>query len=208
MDRIFALAYKFDDNQVLDSWAFSNDAFELKPIIASMFGNYVSKHIIENDDIDKWSVTEYLGTMELIIAHYFEPPAAPVVSNPSAIGKFFGKFFGKSSAPVATPEKTKPEQQDPVYITFVTDGENNSRERVAIRNLLEKNVDKPIYWMFVGITDSSSPSFAFLKDLTRSFPNVEFFDAGIVDKLSNDQLYSQLISDKFVNWYVTIKGTK
>ena len=228
MDRIFALAYKFDDNQVLDSWAFANQATELEPIVESMFGNYVNKYVLENRNVDLWGGTEYLGAMEMVMDHYFGDkvdvapgpqglpgamghvgPQGPLSDVVAALSGFIkGVFGGKSKATPIVPATSSALTvgSDPAYIAFVTDGENSSAERNQINQLISNNQDKPIFWNFIGISEGKSPSFDFLQQLASRYPNVAFFDAGAIDNLSNNELYTNLVSDKFVSWYSTTVG--
>lgn len=212
MDRIFALAYKFDDNQVLDSWAFANQATELEPIVESMFGNYVNKYVLENRNVDLWGGTEYLGAMEMVMDHYFgdKVDVSSVASNVAASlsGFIKGLFGGKSKAtPIALATSSAlTVGSDPAYIAFITDGENSSAERYQINQLISDNQYKPIFWNFIGISEGMSPSFDFLQQLASRYPNVAFFNAGAIDNLSNNELYTNLVSDKFVSWYSTTVG--
>lgn len=234
-DRLFAVAYEFDDNGSLDAWAFHSSAWELEGITEQMFGNYVQKYIVEEHSSKLWGGTVYSPAMQLIIDHYY--PAASVAlhvaqaATTAAVAEvkeaatgLFAKaksFFGsKSAAPVPapapvaaparpafSPKASAVKLPDPAYIMFVTDGENSSSDESRVRTLLRDNADKQIYWQLIGIVaPGQRPDFSFLEALAKEFPNVGFYNAGDVDNVSDDDLYSSLFTKKFVTWYEKAKA--
>lgn len=209
LDRLFAVAIEFDDNGVLDAWVFDDTSQEVEPIVESMFGNYVAKYIMPMSNI--WNSTSYAPGMQMIIDHYYPGPGAvATVTHEVAeaatglFGKMKSMFSSKPAAPAPAPSKFKPaaasvKLPDPVYVMVQTDGDNDDKSQV--RQLLEANKDKQIFWMLIGITDSHAPSFTFLKELAAKYPNVDFFNAGEIDKVDDDTLYSSLLTKKFATWY-------
>jgi hypothetical protein len=224
-DRVFAVAYEFDDNQVLDAWAFDTGVVELEPIVESMFGNYVQRYINENDDIE-WGGTRYAPGMQAVIDHYYpvtqQATAAvqeAVQATAQAAKGFFGKIgsmFGKKEevkpadpAPAFkpagfTPTAAKVKLPDPVFCMLVTDGENS--DEAATLAVLEANKDKQIFWLLIGIKETHGrPNFQFLEKMAKLFPNVSFYDAGEIDKVGDDELYDKLFTPKFINWYEDVR---
>src|SRR5574343_447161 len=56
--KLFAVAWVFDDNKQLESWAFSTRSYELPAVTEKNVDNYVKKNIINNKTIN-WSSTRY-----------------------------------------------------------------------------------------------------------------------------------------------------
>lgn len=202
-DRLFAVAFEFDDNATLDAWAFDTSAYELEPIKESMFGSYVDRYIMKAG-LSIWGGTNYSPGMQAVISHYYPPTIgeqaqAVVAKTSSFLGKLFGKKEEAPAKAVFAPKSVSVKLPDPAFCMMVTDGENFDKD--ATRRLLEANSDKQIFWMIIGISERGSSRFPFLEELSRDFPNVGFYNAGEIDQVSDDQLYSQMFTTKFINWY-------
>lgn len=226
-DRLFAVAFEFDDNGSLDAWAFHTRSYELESITEKLFGNYVNKYILQAQKENLWGGTRYSCAMEDIISHYY--PAGQAITNVAHVAAaevkqaatgLFGKvkslFGGKAEAPAPapvvaprpafTPKSAALKLPDPAYVLFVTDGDNESNDERTVMALLEEHKDKQIYWQFIGISPGRSPEFTFLKKLQNQFTNVGFYDAGNVDNVTDDALYGSLFTPKFVQWYEKAKA--
>lgn len=210
-DRLFAVAFEFDDNAVLDAWAFDTEAYELTPIVESMFGNYVKKYIVDNNSLRIWGGTAYRPGMQAVVDHYYPGPNTVAVAAQefkaeakSLFGKVANFFGGKKEEPAPakkafTPVSATVKLPDPAYCMMVTDGENgDGHETLA---LLREHADKQIFWMIIGITEGNRQNFKFLQQLEHEFPNVGFYNAGQIDDVSNDELYSKMFTPKFIKWY-------
>jgi len=216
-DRLFALSYKFDDNQVLDSWAFHTQAYTLEPIVESMFGKYIKKYLLDNNDVSLWGGTEYLEQMLVILDHYLAPGAESTTSNqPTALFGKLAKFVSKVVSSVKMSPRPNSDHlgvseyetkiEDPAYITFVTDGENGRGERSQIEQLLEETRNHPVFWQFIGISDNpTGTNFSWLKSIAKKYPQVAFYNANKIDQVSDNELYTELLNDKFINWYTNIR---
>jgi hypothetical protein len=215
-DRLFAVAFEFDDNATLDAWAFDSEAHELIPVVESMFGTYVNKHIVSNFELKHkiWNGTNYAPGIQAVIEHYY--PSKPKIpkaelNNSAKPQSFFGKIgrslFGKNdntklssaSIPASIPSDLAYHSNDPIYCMMVTDGENCDRAE-TIRTITEHK-DKNIFWQIIGITDRDVPNFNFLEQLAKDFTNVDFYNAGQIDHVSNDTLYGKIFTSKFISWY-------
>ena len=51
VERILAVASKFDDDGALDVWVYDNEFSRLKSVTERDFGNYVNEYILSNDMI-------------------------------------------------------------------------------------------------------------------------------------------------------------
>ncbi|WP_075619163.1 vWA domain-containing protein [Paenisporosarcina indica] len=85
---------------------------------------------------------------------------------------------------------------DPVFLVFINDGGC----KAGIKKPIVQSSDKPIFWQFIGVGDSN---FDVLKKLDvmegRFIDNANFFHILDIDKLSDEELYDQLL-DEFPMW--------
>ena len=191
MDRLLAVACKFDDNQSLDAWTFSNGFDPLAPITPDLFSTYVKKHILDNGRIKKWGGTDYAPVIQAAIAHYgFDTPAP---AKPAS-GGLFGGFFKKSEpAPLATP--TPKVGQTPAFLIMVTDGENS--DRAEAKRVLENAAKENIYVEFVGIGNAN---FRFIEEVADAYPNVGFVAIRDLQSMTDEALYDALVNEEFAAW--------
>ena len=224
-DRLFAVAFEFDDNATLDAWAFDTGVYELEPVKESMFGNYVQKYIVGNKDI-RWGGTAFAPGIEAVIDHYYPASQQAIGAAKDAVadvakvatglfGKIGGLFGKKEAAPAPTavapavkpafsPVSAKVKLPDPAFCMLVTDGDNGDQSETI--RILEANKDKQIFFMMIGIKESSyGSSFGNLKQLADRFPNVDWYNAGQIDNVDDDVLYSSLFTKKFITWYENVR---
>lgn len=178
IDRLLAVAVKFDDNGELDMWSFDNSADELATANAQSYGNYVRKAIMENRSISKWGGTSYAPVLQKMIGHYFGEQKS---------GGFLGGLFGGG-----TQAKTS---QEPAMGLLITDGQNMDRSDAArvLRDAQKHN----IYWQMVGV--GNPREFQFLRDMADELPNVGYVNLSSLE-MTDDQLYNELIGAEFCEW--------
>ncbi|SFF41078.1 Stress response protein SCP2 [Paenibacillus algorifonticola] len=70
VERILAVACKFDDNGTLDVWVYDNEYSRLPSVTERDFGQYVDKHILNNDRIHKFGRNNEPPVMEDVIRKY------------------------------------------------------------------------------------------------------------------------------------------
>lgn len=190
VDRLLALAMKFDDDGSMDMWAFSNGFSRLNPATADVFQGYVHREIMNNGDIDKWRGTNYAPVMNDILDMYFREPAGAVAQ----VKSFFGKLFGKKQAATAAPAVDA--SQIPALNLFVTDGANDDRSDTE--NLLRLAAsDHKVYWQMVGV--GSPHQFGFIKQMADELPNVGFVNLSSLN-ISEDSLYAEIITKELCQW--------
>jgi stress response protein SCP2 len=102
VDRILAVASKFDDNQTLDVWIYDNEFSRLPSVKENEIENYVLKHILNNDAVHKFGRNNEPLVMEDIIRKYTkeEPsthPAFIVFINDGGVVKPTKKVIVDSS---------------------------------------------------------------------------------------------------------------
>jgi hypothetical protein len=181
-ERVLAIAHRFDDNQSLDAWTFSNGSDELEAVTMENYPTFVQDEIFDNDSINKWGGTNYSPVMMSILNEYY--PTVKTIS-----GKILGLFGGKSTSEI------KAKVDYPSYVIVITDGENDDKS--VTLDLLNKVAGRNIYWQFIGIGNAG---FAFLKQVSAKLDNVGLITVDDLTKISDDDLYLQLLDDKFCNW--------
>lgn len=201
VDRLLAIAMKFDDNGELDMWTFENEFNRLETASAADYGGYVEREILKNDHIHKWGGTSYSPVMTDMLNFYF--PASGTAKAPTSSGAkksgIFGGLFGRNkSEPVAAPVVTATGTLLPACGLIVTDGQCDDRSRVD--RLVQQSQQYNIYWQMVGV--GPSHYFDFIEELGDKYPNVGYVNLSSL-KMSDEELYDQLIAEEFCGW---IKG--
>lgn len=195
IERLIPIAMRFDDDGSQDMWAFDSQFSRLAPATIDNFEGYVQREVLGNPRLNKWSGTRYAGPIRDILEFYFPGSSAPAAAPVQSSG-FFASLFGKKpSAPVITQPQDTQEQGLPAMVLFTTDGATQDRDETT--RLLRASVNKPIYWQMVGIGDPSE--FDFLQDLADELPNVGFVNLASL-KLTDDEIYSKLLSEELCTW--------
>jgi hypothetical protein len=174
INRIQALALRFDDNGILDMWAFDDKVIELPEATESMFGSYVEEHILTRHNL--WNGTKYASTLLAIQDHYF--------SAISATKKLFSSIFKKQE------EKTT----DPVYLVFVTDGDN--QDVTETTKVISALANEKIYIQFVAIGQGSQ--FKYIKGLAQQFGHVGFVDFSNPSAITDETMLDALLNAEFL----------
>ena len=194
IDRLLAVAVKFDDNGELDMWSFDNRSSTLPQATANSYGNYVPQNILNNNSIQKWGGTSYAPVIKDVTRYYF--PSGPVTQVQEAAKGLFGKLFGSKPAPAPTPAPaTTAATAEPAMVLFITDGANDDQS--AAMAALREAANSPVYWQMVGVGPASY--FTFIKEAADKLPNVGFINLNSLS-MTDEQLYEQLISDEFCAW--------
>jgi len=111
--------------------------------------------------------------------------------------------YGTSYAPVMKDvikkyTKEEPDSSIPVYVLFVTDGENDDHENTE--RVIADASRFPIFWQYIGIGDEK---FKFLKKLDemdgRVIDNANFFQLNDLRKISDEELYDRMLAE-FPEW--------
>lgn len=172
VDRLLAVAVRFDDNQSIESYAFGSGAVQLSDIKPEMFGSYVDSVFLPEatQSGHLWSGTSYDRALRLIM------------KDGAGAGGFFG--FGK---------KKKPE---PTYLLFVTDGDtaNEAESEKLLADFEQQNT----YVQLIGIGHGSE--FRFLNRMADKYDHVGFVTFPNLDRVTDEQMYDQLLSDELATW--------
>ncbi|MEK3722899.1 vWA domain-containing protein [Paenibacillus sp. FSL H8-0034] len=102
VERILAVASKFDDNQTLDVWIYDNEFSRLPSVKENGIENYVAKQILNNETLHKFGRNNEPLVMEDVIRKYTkeEPstqPAFIVFINDGGVVKPTKKVIVESS---------------------------------------------------------------------------------------------------------------
>lgn len=193
VNRLQAIALKFDDNGELDMWTFSSGSTPFNRIqtaTANDYNGYVKKQIVENRNISLWNATEYAPVLEDMINFWFPGTTAKPLTESKGM---FGGLFGKKSAPapVATPASA----MLPAMGLLVTDGANQDRGATAA--VLKAAVNTNVYWQMIGVGPASY--FDFIEEQADLLPNVGFVNLSSLS-MSDEDLYKELIAEEFCGW--------
>lgn len=178
VDRLLAIAMKFDDNGEIDMWSFTEGFDRLPTANAQDYGHYVVRHILENADVEKWGATAYAPVIRDMVRFYFGG-ADPL----ALIGKLFGVKASGSGAP------------QPAMILFITDGANDDHDATA--EILRECRNKKVYFQMVGV--GPEREFGFIRQMARELPNVGFVNFSSLE-IPDDVIYEALISEEFCSW--------
>ena len=175
VERVLAIGMNIDKDKVIDVWAFHNDSFSLPEVTTSNIENFVDREIIEKIAIGG---TDYAPVMQDIVNS-----AAPVKTG------LFGKLFGKKAS-----------SNDPSLAIFITDGENF--DQTATEKVFIESQSKDLYWVLIGIGDGN---FSFIKHLGDEYPNAGYMRIDDIQKISDEDLYENILSQEFADWVTKFK---
>lgn len=185
LDRLLAVALKFDDNGELDAWTFDNQVGALPTITAADEGTYVKKNILGNRNLSLWGGTSYAPPLKAAMDHYFGTKTIT-----EKVGGLFG--FGAKNKTTTVSNGSK----DPAMLLFVTDGANQDRNEAA-QVLREAAKNSPVYFQMVGVGPESY--FTFLKEMADELPNVGFVSLSTLS-ITDEALYEALVNPEFCEW--------
>lgn len=199
LTHLLALAMHMDKSQRLDVFTFENDCAQCRyPATPENYENFVQEHILGDSSVPKWGGTDYLGVMQLVYQHYFGIPSRSQasLSEETHGSGLFGKLFHRqhSESPVQAPSPSAPAPASrPTVVFFLTDGETENER--AIERFMEDNQSLPLFWVFVGLEHQSR----LLLDLGNE-AEAEFILLEDGVRISDNDLYSKLITPKFSSW--------
>ena len=204
MSRLFPIALRFDDNGELDTWIFETGFHRLDAMNTDNHENYVKDCIIKKRYV--YGGTNYAPVLQDNLQFYFNSEEKPTKDKQKSYGilsKIFKKKHEQEHEQIAT--LPKEENTMPVFVIFLTDGDNwDSEETDAI---IRESAKKNIFIQFVGIGNSSFNYLKKLDDLKdRDCDNTGFIEVSSFDSLTDDELYSKLL-EQYVQW-LNVKGLK
>ncbi|MGL5290309.1 MAG: VWA domain-containing protein, partial [Vibrionaceae bacterium] len=95
------------------------------------------------------------------------------------------------------------ESKEPVFVVFITDGGISKTK--AIKELIKKSANYPIFWKFVGLSGRNYGILEKLDDVKdRLVDNTDFFPIDDFRSLSDEALYDKLLRE-FNDWLTAVK---
>lgn len=175
VERILPIGLSFDDNQEVDIYIFHDEFYKLSENVTMKNVNgYVQDKVINGGY--SMGGTKYAPSLKDIYNRY---------------AKTSGGFLGLG-------KKESQKRQYPVYVIFITDGENNDESETD--KIVKELSQHGIFIQFVGIGDSS---FSYLKRLDmlqgRLLDNASFFKVSDIAKETDANLYNKLMAE-FPTW--------
>lgn len=171
VEKILPFGLAFDDNGEVDFYLFENGSKKMpENITLKNLDGYINNKVM-----DKYSMggTKYAPVLKQIHKDF------------SARKGLFG--FGASST-----------MDEPVYVIFITDGENSDHS--ATESIVREMSNSGFFIQFIGI---GSERFNFLDRLDnlsgRKLDNANFFKVSNIRTESDSNLYSSLM-DEFPGW--------
>ena len=201
LTHLLGLAMHMDKSAKIDVFIFNNGAKQMpEPATPGNYEGYVDRYITDHVG----GGTDYAPVIHLAYQHYYPTlghlhsavSAARHVASLAHHGHgLMSRLFGhhKHNEPPAQPVAVDPTNHDPVLMLFLTDGDNSDKQET--RHAIHAATGLPLFWSFVGLAHHS----CFLEELSRE-TDAEFVHLEDGIRISDDDLYRQLISAKLGAW--------
>ncbi len=193
----------------LDVFVFTEQAHQMpQPATEANYHDYIDRYVADHVG----GGTDYSPVIHKVYQHYF-PGLSHLHSVESArehvlalahqghglLGKLFGHH--RHDTPPPAPAPVNPSDHDPVLMLFLTDGDCSYSDREPTRHAIHAAAGLPIFWSFVGLEHDSDLLRQLAEEADAEF--VHLFD-GV--RISDDDLYRQLITPKLINWIKVQQG--
>ncbi len=179
LERLVPVAMQFDDNGEMELYLFQ-----------SVCDKHPNNITLKN--VDGLVNREIMGKYAFGGTNY-SPPIEMIKDD----------YVGRSSS-FSFFNKPLKKLEIPVYVIFITDGENSDRS--ATEKILKEISNYGVFFQFVGI---GPDSFSFLKKLDdlsgRFIDNANFFQVLNLDTMSDLSLYDKLLGE-FPEWLKLAKS--
>lgn len=178
VERVLPFGLAFDDNGEVDAYLFHDGVITMKePITLNNLDGYVNREMRRHN----MGGTNY----------------APVLNKIYDEFKNSKSFFGLGS---------EQPMEYPVYIIFITDGENFDKSDTE--RIIKEMSKKGFFIQFIGIGGSSFSFLEKLDDLSgRQLDNANFFKVNDIKNMSDDALYQGLMTE-YPGWLIQAKDAK
>ncbi len=134
VERILAVASKFDDNGVLDVWVYDNEFSRMEPVTERDFGDYVKRHILNNRSIHKFGFNNEPPVMEDVIRKYTKEEKKDTTP-------VFIIFINDGGVVRATKKIIKNAAVQPIFWQFVGIGNSDFEVLEGLDNMTGRVVD-------------------------------------------------------------------
>ncbi|MEJ8856674.1 VWA domain-containing protein [Variovorax robiniae] len=190
LTRLAPWGLSFDPDKKIDVFTFSNSAASahlVGSLTEANYQGYVRNNIIEK--VPGWcGATDYSYVLELALKEF------GWVDGAAKKAGMFGRMFGKKDEP--------PKQKKRSLIIFITDGDNNDKDRTR-KILRESEARKDeVYFLFLGVANGGG-AFHFLNSIGDEFGNTGYREIADVRKfvrMSDEEINALLLDDELVGW--------
>lgn len=134
VERILAVASKFDDNGVLDVWVYDNEFSRMESVTERDFGDYVKRHILDNRSIHKFGFNNEPPVMEDVIRKYTKEEKKDTTP-------VFIIFINDGGVVRATKKIIKTAAVQPIFWQFVGIGHSDFEVLEGLDNMTGRVVD-------------------------------------------------------------------
>ncbi len=173
LNRLVPLGLTFDDNGSIDIYLFQDTYTKLIDLNLSNYENYVT-NVIQTSGY-RMGGTQYAPVLQAII-------------NDGNIKTNFFEF-GK---------KTTIAEEDPIFILFITDGENF--DKVQTDQIIRKSSTMNVFIQFIGIGNHNFKYLTKLDDMPgRKRDNTGFSKMQSLDNADDNELYTKVL-EQFSAW--------
>jgi stress response protein SCP2 len=203
VERVMAVAERFDDDGRMDVWQFASGFRRLHPLELPDLDAYVGTHMRKAPRGVGFGNNEPL-VMADVLAFYRGEPSVPLgLSSKEARKLEKVERRGRRAKRLAAGEQAVA-GTDPVYIVFISDGGIYANDKIT--ELLVEASSSPIFWQFVGIGRADYGILEEFDTLTgRRVDNAGFFALDDIDKVDDDTLYDRLLSE-FPDWLTAARA--
>lgn len=177
LDRIAPLAVQFDEDEVLELWAFASKCKKYDDVSLDNLDDYV-KRLTKKEKKGLFgglgsNIVQGLGNANN------EPPVMREII------------------------KAYKDSDLPAYVVFITDG--GVYKDYEIKALLKEASNYPIFWQYVGLGGSNYGILEHLDDMSsRVVDNADFFPIDDFKKVRDEELYNRLLNE-FPGWLKAAK---
>lgn len=184
LNKLVPMGLKFDDNGELEVYIFSNDYKYITTMTIDNYEDYVKKHI-------QRSGMRMGGTS-------YEPVLSAIVNEMCLTSKKKGllsSIFGKKEKQT---QNGSDDSNVPVFIIFITDGENSDKHETD--KIIRESANHNVFIQFVGIGDERFDYLRKLDDLDgRKCDNTGFIQLNSLENIDDIDLYNSLI-EQYADW--------
>ncbi len=190
LTRLAPWGLTFDPDRKIDIFTFSSGAQSahlVGPLNEANYQNYVANHIIRK--VPGWNGgTDYSYVLELALKEFGWIDGG--AKKPGLMGRMFGQ------------KETAAKEKKRSLVLFITDGDNDNKERA--REVLRQSEARKdeVYFMFLGVANGGG-GFPFLESIGDEFGNTGYKKIADVRKFirkSDEDINTFLLDRELVDW--------
>jgi len=202
LERILPLGLAFDDNNEIDLYLFHDGVIKMPKTVT----RHNLQGFVKDTILGKYAMggTRFAPVLSKIVRDFGGNPDNIGPSKTVKKESIFSSLFGKKKEEVITESVVAKKFDLPVYVIFITDGENGDHME---SELVIKAASKyGIFFQFIGI---GTQTFTFLRHLDtmtgRLVDNANFFTVKDLSSKTDQELYDLLLKE-FPHWTGEVKA--